>query len=188
VNNVVYGNGGRCIQANGVSGFWVVNNTCYKNNLDTSLGNAGSFTSQNSSNGYFVNNIAVAWHTSNPSYDWEGSNSNILYYADMYSGSSPNFTPPAPAQLISADPLFVNPPYFDPSALGQYATALAPIQLGNGLTLQTTSPAYNRGIDPSTLSGVPAHIVSDLRLYIYADINGKSRPQGAGSDLGAYQH
>jgi hypothetical protein len=38
------------------------------------------------------------------------------------------------------------------------------------------------------LSGVPSAIVSDLKLYIYTDINGKTRPQGGGSDLGAYQH
>src|SRR5256886_16719023 len=46
INNVVYGNGGRCIQANVATNFWFVNNTCYKNNLDPSLGNAGSLTSQ----------------------------------------------------------------------------------------------------------------------------------------------
>jgi hypothetical protein len=188
INNVVYGNGGRCIQANGVTSFWIVNNTCYRNNLDTSLGNAGSFTSQNSSNGYFVNNITVAWHTNNPSYDQEGSNSNIAYYTDMYFGSSINFTPSNPSQLIQADPLFLNPPYFDPNLAGQYATALPPSQLGTGLTLQATSPAYKRGIDPSQLSGVPANIVTELKQYIYVDINGRARPQGGGSDLGAYQH
>jgi hypothetical protein len=188
INNVVYGNGGRCIQSLNNINFWIVNNTCYKNNLDPSLGNAGSLTSQDSSNGYFINNIAVAWHTNNPSYDQEGSNSNISYYADMYFGSSPNFIPANPSQLIQADPLFVNPPYFDPTALGQYATALAPSLLGNGLTLLPLSPAYNIGIDPSTLSGVPSAIVTDLKKYIYTDINGKARPQGGGSDLGAYQH
>src|SRR5439155_3086646 len=34
-NNVVYENGGRCIQAYVVTNIWVVNNTCYKNALDT---------------------------------------------------------------------------------------------------------------------------------------------------------
>jgi hypothetical protein len=33
-----------------------------------------------------------------------------------------------------------------------------------------------------------ASIVSDLKRYIYVDINGKARPQGGGVDLGAYQH
>jgi Domain of unknown function (DUF4082)/Bacterial Ig domain/Putative Ig domain len=188
INNVVYGNGGRCIQANVVTNFWFVNNTCYKNNLDTSLGNAGSFTTQGSSNGYFINNVTLAWQANNPSYDQEGTNSNIHYYADLYFGSSINFSYSDPSQFIQADPLFLNAPLFLPAILGQYATALAPSLLGDGLTLLPLSPAYNKGIDPSTLSGVPAAIVTDLKTYIYTDINGKPRPQGGGSDLGAYQH
>jgi hypothetical protein len=189
INNVVYGNGGRCIQSLNHINFWIVNNTCYKNNLDPSLGNAGAFTSQGSSNGYFINNITVAWHSNNPSYDQEGSNTNIQYYADLYFGSPNNFSYSDPSQFIQADPLFLAPPVFDPNGLGQYATALAPSLLGNGLTLvPLLSPALGRGIDPSTLPGVPATIIADLKKYIYTDINGKARPQGGGSDLGAYQH
>src|SRR5882672_5214878 len=188
INNVVYGNGGRCIQAFVVTNFWIVNNTCYKNNLDTSLGNAGSFVTINSNNGYFINNITVAWQSNNPSYDQGGTNANIHYYADMYLGSANSFSYSDPAQFIQADPLFLTPPVYSPTALGQYATSLAPALLGNGLTLVPLSPAYSRGIDPSTLPGLPANIVSDLKLYIYTDVNGKARPQGGGSDLGAYQH
>jgi uncharacterized protein DUF4082/Big-like domain-containing protein/putative Ig domain-containing protein len=186
INNVVYGNGGRCIQTNVVTNFWIVNNTCYKNDLDTSLGNVGSFTSQNSNGGYFINNIAVSVATNNPSYDQESSNANIQYFADMYFGSPFNFSYSNPSQLINADPLFLLPPSL---SIGGYATSLAPSLLGTGLTLTPLlSPALGKGIDPSTLSGVPANIVSDLKKYIYTDINGKARPQGGGSDLGAYQH
>jgi Ig-like domain-containing protein len=185
INNVVYGNGGRCIQANVVTNFYIINNTCYKNDLDTSLGNVGSFTSQNSMNGYFINNIAVAVASNNPSYDQESSNSNIQYFADMYFGSSNNFSYANPSQLINANPLFVNAPSL---GIGGYTSALAPSLLGAGLTLQASSPAYNRGIDPSTLSGLSSSIVSDLKKYIYVDITGKARPQGGGVDLGAYQH
>src|ERR1700731_2085202 len=188
INNVVYGNGGRCIQAFVVTNFLTVNNNCYKTNLDTSLGNAGSFVTINSNNGYFINNITVAWHSNNPSYDQGGTNANIRYYADMYLGSANSFSYSDPAQLIQADPLFLTPPVYSPTALGQYATSPAPALLGNGLTLAALSPAYSRGIDPSTLPGLPANIVSDLKLYIYTDVNGKARPQGGGSDLGAYQH
>src|SRR6202045_1947691 len=188
INNVVYGNGGRCIQAFVVTNFLTVNNNCYKTNLDTSLGNAGSFVTINSNNGYFINNITVAWHSNNPSYDQGGTNANIRYYADMYLGSANTFSYSDPAQLIQADPLFLTPPVYNPTALGQYATSPAPALLGNGLTLAALSPAYSRGIDPSTLPGLPANIVSDLKLYIYTDVNGKARPQGGGSDLGAYQH
>jgi len=185
INNVVYGNGGRCIQANSVTNFYIINNTCYKNNLDTSLGNVGSFTSQNSNNGYFINNITYAVASNNPAYDQEGTNANVQYFADMYYGAPNHFSYSNPAQLINADPLFLNPPSL---SIGAYSTSLAPSLLGTGLTLPATSPAYNRGIDPSTLSGLASAIVSDLKNYIYVDINGTARPQGGGSDLGAYQH
>jgi hypothetical protein len=186
INNVVYGNGGRCIQANGVTNFWIVNNTCYHNDLDTSLGNVGSLVSQNSNHGYFINNLTQSWQSANPSYDQEGTNSNLYYYADMYYGAPYNFTPSDPAQLINANPLFLSPPSL---SAGGYATALAPALLGNGLTLSSLlSPALGKGIDPSTLAGLPAAIVTDLKIYIYTDINGTARPQGGGSDLGAYQH
>ena len=185
INNVVYGNGGRCIQAFVVTNFWIVNNTCYKNNLDTSLGNAGSFVTNNSNNGYFINNITVAPASNNPSYDQGGTNVNVKYFADMYFGAPDSFSYSDPTQLINANPLFVNPPSL---SIGGYTSSLAPSLLGTGLTLQASSPAYNRGIDPSTLSGLSASIVSDLKKYIYVDLNGKARPQGGGSDLGAYQH
>ena len=98
----------------------------------------------------------------------------------MYYGSSPNFSSP---QLLEADPLFVHPP-----SLTQYgySTAPSPLQLGNDLA--SGSPAFGKGIDPSALPGLPSVIVSALKHYIYADINGKPHPQGGGSDLGAYQH
>jgi len=185
INNVVYGNGGRCIEAFVVTNFWIVNNTCYKNNLDATLGNAASLTTNNSKNGYFINNIAVAWDTANPTYSAEGTNATISDYGNLYYGSPLNFTPNASAQFVQADPLFVNPPVLTG---GQYATALAPSLLGPGLTVLTTSPAIGAGIDPTTLPNLPAEIVNDLRTYVYTDINGKARPQGGSFDLGAYQH
>jgi hypothetical protein len=185
INNVVYGNGGRCIEAFVVTNFWIVNNTCYKNNLDPALGNAGSFTSNNSHDGYFINNVAVAWSSSYPTYSEEGTNYNIQYFADLHFGSPINFSYSDPSQFLQADPSFVNPPSLSG---GQYATALAPSLLGNGLTLQPSSPAIGKGIDPSTLSGLPSALASDLKKYIYTDINGNPRPLGGGSDLGAYQH
>jgi len=42
VNNVVYGNGGRCMEAYVVSNFWMVHNTCHGNNLDSSIARSSS--------------------------------------------------------------------------------------------------------------------------------------------------
>jgi hypothetical protein len=183
INNVVYGNGGRCIHAFVVTNFWIVNNTCYKNTLDATLGNAGSFSTNNSHDGYFINDISVAWNGSNPTYVQEGTNANIQYYADLFFGSAINFVYSNPSQFLQADPLFVNPPSLSG---GQYATALIPPLLGNGLTLLPLSPARGKGIDPSALPNLPAAIAADLKKYVYTDINGKPRPQGS-FDLGAYQ-
>ncbi|PYX86541.1 MAG: hypothetical protein DMG70_00465 [Acidobacteria bacterium] len=185
INNVVYGNGGRCILGYVVTNFWFVNNTCYKNDLDTAEFNFGSFQASDSHDGYVINNIAVAWQSNHPPYEQSGTVSNVRYYTDLAFGASNNFSYSDPSQFLQADPLLLNPPIL---GAGQYATALAPALLGNGLTLLPLSLAYNRGIDPSTLSGLPAAIVSDLKKYIYTDINGNPRPQGGGGDLGAYQH
>lgn len=188
INNVVYGNGGRCIIAYIVTNFWMVNNTCYKNNLDTTLGAAGSITDSHSHDGYVLNNISVTWQSDNSPYEQRTPTANMVYDADLYFGAANNFSYSDPSQLIQADPLFVNAPVFDASAGGQYATALAPSLLGDGLTVLPASPAIGIGIDPTTLPNLPADIVNDLKTYIYTDINGKARPQGGGVDLGAYQH
>jgi len=185
LNNVVYGNGGRCIVAYVVTNFWIVNNTCYNNDLDTSESGFGSIEPSDSHSGYIINNIAVAYSTGHPPYEQSGTVTSTLYYADLFFGASNNFSYSDPSQFLQANPLFLNPPSL---GAGGYSSALAPALLSNALTMLPLSPAYGRGIDPSTLSGLPAAIVSDLKAHIYTDINGKARPQGGGVDLGAYQH
>jgi hypothetical protein len=185
INNVVYGNGGRCILGYVVTNFWFVNNTCYKNDLDTLENNFGSFTAADSHDGYMINNIAVAISSNHPSYEQSGPVSNLHYFQNLSFGSSPNFSPSDPSQFTLADPLFLSPPIL---ALDGYSSALVPSLLGNGLTLLPISPAFAKGIDPSTLPGLSASLASDLKKFIYTDINGKTRPQGGAVDLGAYQH
>jgi hypothetical protein len=187
VNNVVYANGGRCIQAFTVTNFWIVNNTCYGNNLDPALASAGSLTTSNSSHGYVINNIVVTNRADIPPYSQENSNSDIVYFSDMYFGASNNFSYSDPSQLIQADPRFADPPILDPALPGQFAAALSPVHLGNRLTLLPTGPAIAKGTDPTTALKVPPAIVTDLKKYVYTDINGNPRPQGGHLDLGAYQ-
>jgi hypothetical protein len=195
INNVGYENGGRCISANAVSDFYVINNTCYKNGEDLTMNNPpASFVTHESTTGYFVNNISYDWHNTTSawggasvrSFQQEGSNSAISYYKDMWFIGGLNFTPSDPSQFFNQDPLFVSALSVNPNLGDQEATALNPSLLGNDLTLQATSPAVSKGIDPSTISGLPSAIVNDLRKYIYTDINGTSRAAGTW-DLGAYQ-
>ncbi|MGB7848254.1 MAG: Ig-like domain-containing protein, partial [Candidatus Acidiferrum sp.] len=185
VNNVVYGNGGRCIVAYVVTNFWIVNNTCYENDLDTSENAFGSIEPNDSHDGYVINNIAVAYQSGHPPYEQGGTVTNAHYYANLYFGASNNFSYSDPSQFLLSDPLFLSAPVL---GANQFVNALAPALLANALTLLPLSPAYGRGIDPSALAGLPAAIVSDLKAHIYTDINGKARPQGGAVDLGAYQH
>jgi hypothetical protein len=187
INNVVYGNGGRCIEAYTVTNFWIVNNTCYGNNLDTALALESSLTTNNSKHGHIINNIVVASRAESPPYGQEHSNSNIVYCSTMYFGGPNNFTYSDPSQLIQADPLFANPPVLGSTGPGQSASGLSPSQLGDRLALRPSSPAIAEGIDPSTLPNLPPPIVTDLKKYIYTDINGNVRPNGGPFDLGAYQ-
>ena len=187
INNVVYGNGGRCIEAYVVTNFWIVNNTCYKNNLDPSIGRAGSITINNSNDGYVINNIAVALSTADRCYDEENTTKNIRYRRNMCFGSSDTGRLSDPSQVIHADPLFVSPPYCRPTDKAHYTMTSAPSMLGNGLMLQPGSPAVHEGIDPTTLPSLSATIITQLQRYIYTDINGIPRPHGEDFDLGAYQ-
>src|SRR5438046_10042390 len=84
INNVVYGNGGRCIVAYVVTNFWIVNNTCFRNDLDTSESAFGSFEPNDSHDGYLINNIAIAYTGGHPPYEQGGTVTNVHYYADLY--------------------------------------------------------------------------------------------------------
>jgi len=204
VNNVAYGNGGRCAEAFEVSFFWMMaNNTCYINNLDNvnaNQANTGSLSTNAANNGYFADNISVSWQASNPPYDQRNATTNIQYFANLAWGG-PCWVDPDGSdfcannpQFIKADPKFAAAPYFDPAAAGQYGPAAPPFLLANGLTPQPVSPAYCQGVDPTTLPGVPAQVAADMQnpsnaYYIYKDFNGNTRPGVGGCwDLGAYQH
>jgi len=185
VNNVVYGNGGRCIESFIVTNIWVVNNTCYDNDLDLTIGEAGEIVNNSANNNHYINNIVQSWDNEYP-YTIVGQGDTGLTYSHnlAYGGASEN---PPPSGITTANPDFVSPPTYNPTAGGQYANTISPSQLGNGLQLQSTSPAIGAGIDPTTLTGSNSSLKSDMSSCVYSDINGNARPVGGAFTLGAYQ-
>jgi hypothetical protein len=187
VNNVVYGNGGRCVEAFVVTNFWIVNNTCYKNNLDSSVEHDGSIVINNARDGYIVNNIVVAGSTSGRCYDEEKVTEHISYYQDICFGRAGRVRLSDPGQLLQADPMFLSPPDFKSRGNATLADPVAPAMIAEGLKLQRSSPALRKGIDPASVPRLSETIVMDLKEYAYMDIEGRARPQGGSPDLGAYQ-
>jgi hypothetical protein len=108
-NNVVYGNGGRCINVYVVTNIWVVNNTCYKNSLDLRQTDIGEIAASRSKNIYFINNIAQTWNN-HWAYQLIEPNQDIKFYKNIFYGGGYNFTYADPTQLINANPLFMRPP------------------------------------------------------------------------------
>lgn len=171
VNNLVYGNGGRCIEANQVSNAWLVNNTCYTNNLDPNVagGTGGSISSQNSSNTYFVNNISVSWQATNPPYELlngsAGSNflSNLSWGGPCFfdatstppgSGTGTDFCAFPNSGFLLADPQFVNPPHFDGTTPGQYRTARPP----------SAGPSFSAASSPCAASSASCAVSSAFAI------------------------
>ena len=187
VNNVVYGNSGRCIEAYVVSNFWIVNNTCYKNNLDPSIGRSSAINVNNSHDGYVVNNIAVPGSTASRCYDEENETKNIRYYRNVCFGGSGESRLSDPTQLIQADPDFLSPPSFQLKGNAEYESNLNSALLGNLLSLRPSSPALHAGVDPAKLPNLSETVITDLKKCVYTDINGTARPPGGPFDLGAYQ-
>jgi hypothetical protein len=190
VNNVVYGNGGRCIENDYVTNIWIVNNTCYDNGLDLTLGNVGEIVSVNASHEFFVNNIVQAWDKK-PAFMEQGVGSSLTFSSNMIYGS-PNsgiaaITNSDPEDFTTENPDFVSPPAYNATAGGQYANTINPLSLGKDLNLQSDSRAIDAGIDPTSLAGSNTSLKSDMSTYIYTDINGNPRTPGSRFTLGAYQ-
>jgi hypothetical protein len=202
-----------------VTNFWIVNNSCFKNALDNKTYHFQEIaqllsTNMTGINGFVLNNISYSWTTNNPPYALSNPSSNpgITYSKNLYYGA-----PCSPSTLctgfINADPKFLVPPYFDPSASGQYNLARPPLpgrpdylsttrcavsgtqawiptcDIDSGFALSSTSPAYgNIGVDPTSLTS-DSNLKADLAVDVYSDINGNPRGGSTGKwDLGAYQH
>ena len=188
-NNVVYQNGRRCVNVFHASNAWVVNNTCYKNDLDRY---AGEVQTYDASGTYEVNNISYGWSSNSPYLDVIPRVDTHYHFNQWISSGNGTIQvqPPSvgtiPAALKHANPYFVNPPYVSATAAGQYNNALPPAQITDQFHLQSGSPAIGAGIDPTTLPGISSEIVSGLKEYVYTDIGGNARTPGSAFDLGAY--
>jgi len=192
LNNVVYMNSGDCIMHFIVSNIWTINNTCYKNALNTAeifvVSHAGEAGDNSSRGNWFVNNLVYAWKPTLHAYF--NDNTAILgkWYDNMYWNGGIDFKPTNPSEFWEYNPIFVNPPSVNATASGQFANAPSPASIGDAFQLQATSPAIGKGVDPTTLPGVPSAIITDLKKYIYTDIRGKARVEGSSFDLGAYTY
>jgi hypothetical protein len=188
VNNVVYGNGGSCIEDFVVTNVWIVNNTCYDNGLDLGLGDIGNIISHNASNEKFVNNVVHSWGK-RPAFAVVGAiNTNLVFSHNLIQGgTSSGISHTNSADFLMADPKFLRPPPFDPAADRQYRKALNPTTLGDGLNMRSNSPGRGFGIDPISLAGNNGNLIKDLGSYVYTDIDGNPRPRGGPFTVGAYQ-
>ncbi|MGC2162099.1 MAG: right-handed parallel beta-helix repeat-containing protein [Silvibacterium sp.] len=186
VNNVVYGNGGRCIETNYVANIWVVNNTCYDNMLDLTLGKQGEIYNYSTNTSYYINNIADSWNNEPPYVVLGANNTSLTFDNNLSFGGTLEGV--STTGFLTGNPVFINPPSYNATAGGQYATTISPTALGNGLDLQAGSPAIGAGIDPISLITNNTNLQTDISAYIYTDINGNPRPVGGPFTLGAYQN
>lgn len=189
-NNLVYENGARCIHLFYVSNAWIVNNTCYKNGLNL-LNNPllGEISLLYATNSYVADNTVYGWQQ-HPPYFYV--NSQATFSHNTYYGGGSNYGLPSsvlsdPSQVRLANPGFVNPPYVDPSAGNQYASAVPPWQITNQFELAPTSPVVGDGSDARALTGDPA-LQSGLSQYTLTDIAGAARPESSRWDPSAYEY
>jgi serralysin len=189
-NNLVYMNGGRGIHVNQITNkVYVINNTLYKNTLDLGAGFM-EMDGFNSSGGQttWANNLVFAW-TNRYSYYLQNTSSAEVYVKNAWFNGKGNFNvgPVTSAQIANFNPLFVSPPTVSDTTDGQFLSAPNPATIGGAFKLQSGSPALNAGVDPRTLAGLDSTMLNQINQYVMKDINGVSRPQAGGFDMGAYE-
>jgi hypothetical protein len=190
-NNVAMENGDHCIQALDVANVWVVNNTCYKNGLDNRQSGTGEITLNRAgaANVRVINNVAYAWTGRRPFQQVNGATG--IYSRNVEYGGNTSSVPSAvlgdPQQLRRSSELFVAPPFVDPSAPLQQATALPPWDLGGRLVPQNGATLIDAATNPLTAPGVTPDLRAGMERHLTRDVAGQARPRGAGWDVGAYE-
>jgi hypothetical protein len=190
-NNVAFENGDHCVQALDVANIWIVNNTCYKNGLDNRQSGTGEITLNRAGavNVHVINNVADAWTGRRPFQQFNGATG--MYRGNVEYGGNTSSVPSTvlgdPQQLRRSSALFVAPPFVDPSAPLQQATALPPWELGGRLVPQTGGALIDTAINPLTAPGVTPELRAGMERHLTRDVAGQTRPRGAGWDVGAYE-
>jgi hypothetical protein len=190
-NNVAFENGDHCINVLEVANVWVVNNTCYKNGLDNRQSHTGEITLNRAraANVRVINNVAYAWTSRSPFKQVNGATG--IYSRNVEYGGGTSSVPSAvradPQQLRRSSALFVNPPFVDPSAPLQQATALPPWDLGARLFPQSGGTLIDTGTNPLTAPGVTPELRAGMERHLTRDPAGQARPRGGGWDVGAYE-
>jgi hypothetical protein len=80
-----------------------------------------------------------------------------------------------------------DPPWVDPTADQQQTQALPPWSLGTRLESPRGSSIIDAGVDPLTIPGITPELRAGMERHALVDAAGRSRPQGAGWDVGAYE-
>jgi hypothetical protein len=183
-NNLVYQNGGRCIQNLGVNHVWVVNNTCYMNGLDSRLGMVGEIQTQNVQDVHIINNVAVAWTNRYP-YRTDRS-SEVTFSHNVAFGGLPSLVPPEagekPAAVQVVDPRFLAPIPADT----QWLQAVPVGSIGSRFRLSPTSPLRTAGVDPRGEPAITTQYRSALDRILERDLAGNARPMEGRYSVGAY--
>jgi hypothetical protein len=188
-NNVIYMNGGRGIHTLKYGHAWIVNNTVYKNGLDTRVGaptGAPQYMAYAATDVNYVNNASVSWGTS-PNYALYSGASARFWRNSRYQGGTdavPSTTANDPNQIQTANPLFAGPPAVAATGDRQWLNAPDPRTLGTAFSLADTSPLIGTGIDPRSIPALDALLDATTTQYLTHDQTGAPRPQGTG-DIGA---
>jgi hypothetical protein len=169
-NNVIFGNGGRCIEPLNTRNVWIIGNTCYGNGTDTLAGLGakseigGTSSSVPLQNIHILNNIVYAVGNTQITYFPDTAPEDLDIRNNLWYGQPYRETySPYGVSYVRSNPLFVN-------ASSNPQTA--------DFHLQPNSPAIAIGAN-----------VPGLQLVDY-DNNPRpqARPQGTGYDAGAYEY